>query len=273
MTTSGVIDSDGARLHFERRGDGPALLMIAGGGGDAARYSRTADWLAADFTVLTYDRRGCANSPIAGGGDARLRMEQQSADARAVIEHNGFGSASVFGSSGGALIGLDLTARCPAVVTALVAHEAPAITVLPDAVRYVSEYDEIDQALTDHGWEAAALKFLALNGMLPKSPAIRTARWLALACRLGSAADLAFFLTHEVRQFVEYEIDFDGLARSEVSLILAGGAQSNGHYDYRASQIIAERLGGRFAEFPGDHTGFTKCPRAFAARLAEVLRQ
>jgi pimeloyl-ACP methyl ester carboxylesterase len=48
-------------------------------------------------------------------------MEQQSADARAVIERSGFRSAAVFATSGGALIGLDLAARSADAVTVLVA--------------------------------------------------------------------------------------------------------------------------------------------------------
>lgn len=50
-----------------------------------------------------------------------MRMEQQSADARAVIERSGFRSAAVFATSAGALIGLDLAARSPDVPTVLVA--------------------------------------------------------------------------------------------------------------------------------------------------------
>jgi len=269
--TTGLADADGARLHFERRGHGPALLMISGGGGDAARYARTADFLAEHYTVLTYDRRGSASSRITEGSPARLRMDQQSADAWAVIEHNDLACASVFGSSGGALIGLDLTARSPALVEALVAHEPPAIKLLPDAARLGAAYDEIDRTLAETGWEAAAMRFLALNGQLPRNPALRTARWFALALRLGSAADLAFFMTNEIRPFVDYDIDFDNIAHSQVPVVMAGGCDSREHYEYRASQVIASRLDRPFAEFPGDHTGFAKRPRAFAARLAEVL--
>ena len=44
MTTaavkSGRAQSDEADLYFERRGDGPPLLLITGGGGDAGSGSR-----------------------------------------------------------------------------------------------------------------------------------------------------------------------------------------------------------------------------------------
>ena len=55
--TSGVAPADGADLYFERRGDGPPLLLIAGGGGDCGAFEALADILASSYTVLSYDRR------------------------------------------------------------------------------------------------------------------------------------------------------------------------------------------------------------------------
>ncbi len=75
-----------------------------------------ADALARDHPLLTYERPGHARSRLLPGVDGTLRADQQSADARAVIERNGFGSAAVLGSSAGALIGLDLAARFPGIV-------------------------------------------------------------------------------------------------------------------------------------------------------------
>lgn len=269
--TSGVAETDGAALWFDRRGSGPALLLISGGGGDAARYARTADALAASYTVLTYDRRGCARSRLTSGPAATLQMDHQSRDARAVIESNGLRTAAVFGNSGGALIGLDMAARFPSLVTALVAHEPPAISVLPDAGQLGAAFDRIEQTLDQGGWQTAALHFLALNDQLPANKALRTARWFSLALRLGSPDDLAFFLRHEMRSFVEYDIDFGRIAAGQVPVTLAGGEQSRQQYTYRAAQVIAAKTGRPFAEFPGDHTGFLKQPQAFASRLAEIL--
>jgi pimeloyl-ACP methyl ester carboxylesterase len=61
---SGIAKAAGADLYFERRGAGPPLLLIAGGGGDCGAYRALADDLASDYTVLTYDRRGNSRSPL-----------------------------------------------------------------------------------------------------------------------------------------------------------------------------------------------------------------
>jgi pimeloyl-ACP methyl ester carboxylesterase len=129
MPTIRIIETDGARLHTERRGDGPPLLLIPGGDGRAANFDAVAGMLAWDYTVLTYDRRGHARSRLTPDADGKpgasgqISMAQQSADARAVIERHGFAAAAVLGASAGALIGLDLAASSPDVVQVLVAHE------------------------------------------------------------------------------------------------------------------------------------------------------
>jgi pimeloyl-ACP methyl ester carboxylesterase len=46
---------------------------------------------------------------------------------------SGAGPVEVFGSSGGAVTGLQLVAAHPEEVTTLIAHEPPIIGVLPDA--------------------------------------------------------------------------------------------------------------------------------------------
>lgn len=53
-----TVDVNTATLYFERRGDGPPLLLVPGAAGDAGIWDTVADALADEFTVVTYDRRG-----------------------------------------------------------------------------------------------------------------------------------------------------------------------------------------------------------------------
>lgn len=67
MTTSpttGVAKAEGADLYFERRGDGPPLLLIAGGGGDCGASEAMADILASGYTVLSYEVPGGHMAPF-----------------------------------------------------------------------------------------------------------------------------------------------------------------------------------------------------------------
>jgi pimeloyl-ACP methyl ester carboxylesterase len=272
--TTTAVDNDGARLHVERRGSGPALLMISGGGGDAARYTAVARLLATTHTVLTYDRRGNAGSrPAAGPPAGDLMMGQQSDDARAIIEASGFAHACVFGNSGGAIIALDLAVRHPHLVDTLIAHEPPLIRALPDPEHYTTAYDHIERTLARDGWRPAAMEFMTVNGMISPNPIARTALRLALASTLGPARDLAFFITHEMRSFIDYSPDLDAIAALPAPVHLAAGHASKDQYPYQASKTIAGRVGRPFTEFPGGHAGFTKTPRAFATKLHELLPQ
>lgn len=272
-----VIETDGARLHTERRGDGPPLLLISGGDGRAANFDAVAGMLAWDFTVLTYDRRGHARSRLTPDADGKpdasgqISMAQQSADARAVIGHHGFAAAAVLGASAGALIGLDLAASSPDVVQVLVAHEPPLISVLPEAARLRADRDDAHRILERDGPRMAAIHYLQVQGMLPRSTVKRAALRLSRFRRSGLIAEVAFMLAHERQSTRDYEPDTDRLAAGGVPVIMAGGHESKHLEWYRAAQRLSERLGTEFAELPGAHGGFITHPGAFAGRLTEIL--
>jgi Predicted hydrolases or acyltransferases (alpha/beta hydrolase superfamily) len=143
-TTSSMLEAPGARIYYEKRGSGSVLLVIPGGPQDAGVFSELAGLLADRYTVVTYDPRGNSRTSVDGElGD--LDLDVQGDDAARLIETAGGGPAYVFGTSGGAQIGLNLAARHPHLVKALVAHEPPTIMLLDDP----SEALAADQALYD----------------------------------------------------------------------------------------------------------------------------
>ncbi len=72
-----------------------------------------AERLAANFTVVTYARRGFARSPVDGPVDDANRIATDTEDAAALITGHGGGPACVFGSSSGAIVTLNLVTRHP----------------------------------------------------------------------------------------------------------------------------------------------------------------
>jgi len=90
----------GARLYTERRGTGPLLVCIVGGNGDAEVFGRLGALLGRQFTVVAYDRRGFARSPLDAPVDDAARIALDADDAVRVIERHG-GPAHVLGSSSG----------------------------------------------------------------------------------------------------------------------------------------------------------------------------
>src|SRR5262245_55308715 len=101
--TGDTVRVNGTTLYYERRGAGPTVLFIAGATGDAGHFGRTAELLADEFEVVTYDRRGNSRSPRPAGW-ARTSMDEQADDAAGLILALELAPAAVFGTSGGAVI-------------------------------------------------------------------------------------------------------------------------------------------------------------------------
>jgi pimeloyl-ACP methyl ester carboxylesterase len=285
MTTpvmSGMAAADGADLYFERRGDGPPLLMIAGGGGDCWVYSAVADILAGEYAVVTYDRRGNSRSPL-HQGRVKTTITEQSADAIAVLRASGFESARIFGSSAGAIIALDLAAHHPRAVRAVVAHEPPLPKVLADYGEYPAHYDKEAQVMVEEGWQAALAMFMVRTGQIPPGQpeamtfvlepdkVVTPGPLLDQLKRLSG--NWEYLMTYEMRSFLNYEPDLDGIRRSGTRIALAAGADTHDRFLHRMSAVIAARLGAEFVEFPGGHTAARMIPDAFANKLSQLFEQ
>jgi pimeloyl-ACP methyl ester carboxylesterase len=263
----------GARLYYEVRGSGPALLLISGGPTDADVYAGLAPLLADQYTIVTYDPRGnsrsTAESPAEDWG-----IDVHGDDAARLLDAVGKGPAYVFGNSGGALVGLDLAARYPEKVRTLVAHEPPAVELLPDAAAHRARSQEVYDTYRTQGVGPAMQKFLALAGLKggpppqaaggPPSPEM-----MARMARMGRNMEL--FLARGMRETTTFVPDTAALRTGAPRVLIAGGETSGDQLAYRAAVALADRLGSRLAHFPGDHGGFTTHPEAFAARLRELL--
>jgi pimeloyl-ACP methyl ester carboxylesterase len=105
MNLEHVNSQDGTAIAYDRLGDGPPVILVCGGSTDRMANAGLAAPLAADFTVLNYDRRGRGDS----GDTPPYAVEREVEDLAAVIDAAG-GSASVYGTSSGAALVLDAAA-------------------------------------------------------------------------------------------------------------------------------------------------------------------
>ncbi|WP_460062287.1 alpha/beta fold hydrolase [Streptomyces sp. YKOK-I1] len=255
---SDVLETDGARLYHEVRGNGPALLMISGAGGDAGYYTAVAEDLADAFTVITYDRRG--NSRSTGRSASAADLSQQAADARRLIESVAGGRALVFGNSAGAIIGLTLAALHPQVLAGLVAHEPPAVNVLPDGDPDRSFFDDMAGLYAEGGAAAAGRRFAATTR------GEGTYRWPEdLWKRFLDNRDHLFGT--EWPGFAGFRPDAAALRAVPFPVVLGAGAADRGAYYARPSIEIARRIGVPWVEFPGMHMEFLRSPALFAGAL------
>jgi len=271
--TQGIVRVDGASIYYERRGDGPAVLLVSGGQGEAAHFSPVADLLAGDYTVLTFDRRGVGRSKLEGP-KRQFNVLQQAQDAAAVITANGFASAAVFGSSSGATIVLELAAAFPEVVSLAISHEAPVVSGLSDRGEMFDFYDRLATRVTEgEVFEAFAehINLCGLPQLLPDSPAALSAEQLR---RLGD------FVTDDMQVITYYRPDYARLTALQVPLMLAAGHDSLNHFGpgkpvftARTVQAAAKRIRTELVEFPGNHVLHMVDPEAFAETLRPLLQR
>lgn len=101
-----VRSSDGTVIAFDRLGAGPAVILVGGGPTDRSANAPLAALLAPHFTAINYDRRGRGDS----GDTPPYAVEREVEDLQALIDDAG-GSASVYGTSSGAVFALEAAAR------------------------------------------------------------------------------------------------------------------------------------------------------------------
>src|SRR5262245_27172400 len=99
------LNVSGATLHYQVQGEGPVLLIVMGGAGDADAAAGIAERLSAHYTVVTYDRRGLSRSTLNDPGEP-MSIQQHSADAHHVLAAVTAEPAFVLGFSLGSLIAL-----------------------------------------------------------------------------------------------------------------------------------------------------------------------
>ncbi|MEV5898033.1 alpha/beta fold hydrolase [Nonomuraea fuscirosea] len=291
-----VIDSvavPGARLHVERAGDGPALLLISGGGGDAGMYADVVPLLARTFTVITYDRRGNSRSPFTGP-DASITIPRQAGDAAAVLDHYGLRGAYLFGNSGGAIIALEMLASHPDRLLGVVVHEPPLVQLLPTGSPERREIERIGR-LGRHGHVMRA--YAAFGAMtLPDPPRMFLSPTGQAVIAAGTHVMLSFeslarkVFRHEpdvmIRQLrnakltlgrelpefcFDYGPDLAALAATTAPWCLATGHESVGKPYFTPAHVLSERLGIPCQEFPGGHLPFMQHPEEFTKTLTTIL--
>lgn len=269
IAKTGELAVPGASLYYQMRGAGPLLLVLQGGAADASGFDGISNHLLDRYTILTYDRRGLSRSTLDEGA-AAPRIETHGDDAHRLLAALASEPALVTGCSIGALIALELVARHPEQVRMLVAHEPPVTELLPDAERALAwqSQQEVEEAFRREGLAAAMKKFMELTGVnyQDREPGVEMPKPTP-----NAAANAAFFLTHDAPAARQYQLDIAALQAAATRIVPAAGSTNREFWIHHCASALADRLGRPLVEFPGGHAGFASHPRAFAARLQEVL--
>ncbi|GHO85939.1 alpha/beta fold hydrolase [Dictyobacter formicarum] len=266
LPKSDTLPVPGATLYYEVRGAGPLLLMIAGGGGGSS-FNGIASILASQYTVVTYDRRGAGRSTL-DDVSADIPLETQGDDAHHLLAALTNEPAYVFGSSAGALIGLDLVARYPEQVRTLISHEPPAHYLLPDDEQQSPEKPL--ELRNREGASAALMKYMAQSGV--RYDDLEPGVELPPLNREVSDAHAEAFFAHTFLAVRRYRLNVPALLAAPTRIVLAGAEAGHEFVAYRCAVAVAEQLGTTVVDFPSHHAGYISHPKAFAQKLSEVLQ-
>ncbi|MFE2976261.1 alpha/beta fold hydrolase [Streptomyces sp. NPDC059258] len=139
-----VVSADGTEIAYEQSGSGSPVVLVASALADRSDTAKLAALLAEDFTVINYDRRGRGAS-----GDAETyAVAREVEDIAALVDQVG-GSASLFGSSSGAVLALR-AAAAGVKVDRLALYEPPFVTAEGDAGPPVDLAEQITVRLAEN---------------------------------------------------------------------------------------------------------------------------
>ena len=263
---TGILVVPGARLYYETHGGGPVMLMVPGATGSAYSFQRVAEHLAAQYTVVIYDRRGFSRSQLDGPQDYSPRLETDADDVRRLIEHLSDEPATVFGSSSGGVVGLKVLTHHPSVVRTLVPYEPAAVKQLPDGQKWVNFFFGVYDLYRQSGMEPALEKFRE------KAFAESDRQAMARAPKNEyTLANATYWFEHELRQYPAVDLDLNALKAHADRIVLMGGRESRGYPCYEVNAQLGKKLGRELIELPGGHIGFLTQPAAFAPEFLGAL--
>lgn len=265
--------NEGANLNVWYQGNGPLLILIQGGGGDGARFNSTMAALCQHYTVATYDRRGNAQSTVAR--PCPLNPVQSARDVVAIIKALGFSKASVFGTSSGGLIALQLAASYPEYLRHTVVHEVPTLALLiGEKTDRIDEAYVVYETFLEHGAEAALEVFRAsgagrLDPQLKHTYTDRPREPRAGISRPPHHLD--YFFEYEFIPFHIYTPPLAQVRANGCSVAVVQGAESGDKFYARVTSAQAEAMDSRHIIWPGAHAIFVDSPEEFAGSLRETL--
>jgi 3-oxoadipate enol-lactonase len=250
------------RIAWERRGEGPPLVLIHGLGYARWGWEPVADLLARSFEVVLFDNRGIGESDAPPGPYTTAQLAD---DTLRVIDEAGLERTHVVGTSLGGMVAQELVLAHPERVARLVlactTPGGPNAFPIPERTQaLIAAAGTLEPAVALRRFVENALAPGASNGLVERILAHRLANLQPLeAWQAQAAAGAAFDV-------------FDRLGEiRQPTLVLHG--TDDAVLDVRNADLLAERIpDARVELFPGcGHLFFWEQPQRFVQAVTEHL--
>ena len=262
------LEVPGSKLYYETEGSGPLLVLVPGGNGDGEVFKSFAEQLKPHYTVLRYDRRGFSRSELTAPQDYSVRLETDAEDVKRLIESQNGAPATVFGTSSGAIVTLELLVLFPEVVKTAITHEPPLLRLLPDWEDQRNFYAHLFGVYRTEGAAAAMREFAEKTVDGPEKQMMQRA-----APEGKPSKNRIYWFEHELREYPTTRFDMETLKRLSPKLIVTGGRDSVGQMPYIVASNLTEALGKPLLPVPGGHLGYLLHSEEFATALRDGLAQ
>jgi 3-oxoadipate enol-lactonase len=249
-----LIDVNDTTIYYERSGQGPSMLFVHGMFGHADVWADQTVRLSDHYACVRYDRRGHTRS---ARGNAAVNTSQHADDAAALIDALDLAPCLVVGSSGGALIAIDLALRYSELLRGVVLSEPPLFSLDPDAGQaFMSELaPRIEEAIASGGLRAGVDAFMSTVCM---------EMWLTLdddrRDRLRDNAEISFTDLNAP----PLEVEDADLAGVMVATSVVAGTTSLPVFRSVARRLAALLPDARVVEIVGGHVPYLEHPDTFA---------
>jgi pimeloyl-ACP methyl ester carboxylesterase len=228
-----TISKDGTEISYEKRGNGPALLLV-----DGALCSRAfgpmpkfAAVLENHYTVYTYDRRGRNRS----GDKKPYAVERELEDIEALISETGE-QAHVLGISSGAALAMAAAASGLA-IRKLAMYEPPFI-LNKEGHHPPADAKERLQQLVDAGRRSSAVKFFMHDMVGMPSFVVALIRLMPIWSKLKAAAHT---LPYDATIMGDFSLPEKKAAGLRVPTLVGGGLKSPASMQ-EAMKALAEHI-------------------------------
>jgi pimeloyl-ACP methyl ester carboxylesterase len=264
-----ILQVPGAQLYYEVSGFGPLVILIPGASGTGASFRSLAHHLMSQYQVVIYDRRGFSRSSLDRPQNYDHRLSTDADDVQSLLKHLTDRPATIFGSSSGAIVALEVLTRYPEQVQKVVAHEPPLVALLPNAAQWLAFFDGVYDTYRKEGVLKARHQFA--SGAFGSADQQVMERVRREHPNEELIANATYWLEHELRQYPRVELDLVELSAHAERLILAGGRDAQDQVAYQPNMVLARQLGSEIVDLPGGHLGFIAYPAEFALALINVL--
>lgn len=261
----------GANLFYDVMGEGPGLVFLHGGGGNASSWWQQIPWFSRSWTCVVMDQRGFGRSyPL---GMDMGEIDRIPEDVFAVMDALGMESAALVCQSLGGWAGLRMAMRQPRRVWGLVVADAPMGVAWPPAIEDAMSFV---QSLADSG---AGIEDAAL------AESFRTGRpealWLYRHLNLFNPAVLrGRELGVEPSVLLDgmfapqIQIPLEELASVRVPALMIGGSEDR-LVRPATMRVLAENLGNASCEIieGAGHSPYFEMPEVFNELVAGYLER